>query len=59
MQVCPALRHLPNMILPAASAMSIERPTIAGDLPPSSSVTGVRFSAAGAHHLPADRPWIR
>ena len=46
MQVWPELKHLPTMIFCAAWAMENPSPTMAGDFPPSSSVTGVRFSAA-------------
>jgi hypothetical protein len=45
-QVCPALKSLRAMIERAARWKSASGSTIAGDLPPSSSVTGVRFSAA-------------
>ncbi len=46
MQVWPALKNLPMATERAASAGSASSATITGDLPPSSSVTGTRFSAA-------------
>ena len=46
MHVCPALSSLPTAIRGATTARSAPASTIAGLLPPSSSVTGVRFSAA-------------
>ena len=46
MQVWPALNSLPAAILRAVSARSALSSTMAGDLPPSSRVTGVRLAAA-------------
>ncbi|KAG1438321.1 hypothetical protein G6F57_019903 [Rhizopus arrhizus] len=48
MQVCPALNHLPVASRVAALSSGKSRQTMAGDLPPSSSVTGTRCSAAAA-----------
>src|SRR3974377_1752976 len=45
MHVCPALSNLPKAIRRAACARSAERSMIAGDLPPSSGVTGGRSFA--------------
>jgi hypothetical protein len=46
MHVCPALRHFPDTMRAAVVASGASSPTITGDLPPSSSVTGVRLLAA-------------
>ena len=46
MHVCPALNVLPAMMRSAATRVLKSEPTIVGDLPPSSSVTGTRFSLA-------------
>ena len=46
MQVWPALASFPKAIDRAARAGGKPRSTIAGDLPPSSSVTGTRFALA-------------
>ncbi len=48
MHVCPAFSSLPDMSRGAASARSASGANSAGDLPPSSSVTGVRFAAAAS-----------
>ena len=48
MQVWPALSSLPQTSRGAATAKSASRSKIAGDLPPSSSVTGTRLSAAAS-----------
>ena len=48
MQVWPALNHLPVASRAAARAGGTSGQTIAGDLPPSSSVSGVRWAAAAA-----------
>ncbi|KAG1061274.1 hypothetical protein G6F40_018022 [Rhizopus arrhizus] len=48
MQVCPALNHLPVASRVAALSSGKSRQTMAGDLPPSSSVTGTRRAAAAA-----------
>ena len=47
-QICPAFRHLTNRMRSAAVFSGKSSNTIAGDLPPSSSVTGHRLSAAAA-----------
>ncbi len=46
MQVWPALKNLPMATERAARSMAKSSATITGDLPPSSSVTGTRLSAA-------------
>ena len=46
MQVWPALSVLPTRMRSTALSKAAPRPTMAGDLPPSSSVTGVRCSLA-------------
>ncbi|ALJ72234.1 hypothetical protein TR70_2723 [Burkholderia pseudomallei] len=46
MQVWPAFSVLPVMTASTAASKRARGPTITGDLPPSSSVTGVRCSAA-------------
>jgi hypothetical protein len=46
MQVWPLFMNLPTAIRSAASFMRAVSDTIAGDFPPSSRVTEVRFSAA-------------
>ena len=46
MQVCPELHSLPAMIRSAREVIEKALATIVGDLPPSSSVTGTRFSLA-------------
>src|SRR3546814_12897455 len=48
MQVWPLLSHLPVARRAAACSMGKSAATIAGDLPPSSSVRGVRLGAAAA-----------
>ena len=48
MQVCPALNHLPVAMRAAARCSGKSGQTMAGALPPSSSVTGVRLGAAAA-----------
>src|SRR3546814_20906884 len=48
MQVWPLLSHLPVARRAAACSMGKSAATIAGDLPPSSSVSGVRLGAAAA-----------
>jgi hypothetical protein len=48
MQTCPALKVLAQRIRSAAVLTGKSGATIAGDLPPSSSVTGVRLRAAFA-----------
>ena len=53
MQVCPAFSSLPRAMRCAARSMSAKRSTMAGDLPPSSNVTGVRLPPA-ASRPPAD-----
>src|SRR5690606_26166897 len=47
-QVCPAFQSLPTAIRCATSRRSIDGCTSTGDLPPSSRITGTRFSAAAA-----------
>ena len=47
-QICPAFRHLTNRMRCAAVASGKSSQTMAGDLPPSSSVTGQRLAAAAA-----------
>ena len=51
MQVWPALNHLPVASRGATRSMAISAHTIAGDLPPSSRVSGVRLGAAAAMTL--------
>ena len=51
MQVWPALSSLPWAILSAASCMSQSASMMHGDLPPSSSVVGVRLAAAACATL--------
>ncbi|MNT08217.1 hypothetical protein D3C72_1429530 [compost metagenome] len=46
MQVWPAFISLPTRMRSTARGRSAPAPTMAGDLPPSSSVTGVRLAAA-------------
>ena len=46
MQVCPALRNFAHTILFTVIFKFADWVTIAGLLPPSSSVTGIRFFAA-------------
>ncbi len=46
MQVWPALKSFPIAIFGAIESNAPSASTITGDLPPSSSVTGVRFFAA-------------
>ena len=48
MQVWPLFKNLPQAILAAASSTFTSGPTIAGDLPPNSSVTEVKCLAAAA-----------
>src|SRR5574337_886202 len=48
MQVWPALRNLPAAMRATLRAVTQPGATIAGDLPPSSSVTGVKLGAAAA-----------
>ena len=48
MQVWPALNSLPAATRALADARLQEASKIAGDLPPSSSVSGVRLAAAAA-----------
>ena len=62
-QVCPALRPLPHTSRRAVTATSASSRTIAGLLPPSSRVTGVRWRAAAAitsrpmRPLPVKKMW--
>src|SRR5262245_60457531 len=51
MQVCPALSILPKTIRSAALGIEQSSEMIAGDLPLSSRVTGVRFWAAAVATL--------
>ena len=47
-QIWPALRHFTNRMRSAATCSGKSSQTMAGHLPPSSRVTGHRFSAAAA-----------
>ena len=45
-QICPAFRYFTNRMRSAATRTGKSSHTIAGERPPSSSVTGHRFCAA-------------
>ncbi len=51
MQVCPVAANTPATRPLAAACRSASGNTTCGDLPPSSSVTGLRFSAAATATL--------
>jgi hypothetical protein len=46
MQVCPPLRSFPQTTADTVRSCTLPLATIVGDLPPSSRVTGTRFSLA-------------
>mmetsp|Transcript_6826 Transcript_6826/g.16962 ORF Transcript_6826/g.16962 Transcript_6826/m.16962 type:complete len:223 (-) Transcript_6826:302-970(-) len=56
MQICPQLKNLPARIRRAATGIFAPGSTMVGDLPPSSSVMGVKCSAAALATARATTP---